>query len=125
MLLTGSEQARAKARRQVPNTLCQGSAADIVKAVMHRVLLELHRRESQPLHHETARLIMQLHDELVFEVRQDRLVQVAQLIVSQMESEHNSQKKQFHLRVPLEVRTKVGVSWGQLREWKINEPLPQ
>jgi len=123
MLLSGNEAARARARRQVPNTLCQGSAADIVKAVMHRVLLEIHRREPQPLHRETARLVMQLHDELVFEVRQERLQHVAQLIVQQMELEHHSQKQQFHLRVPLEVRTKIGVSWGQLHEWTCTNPL--
>lgn len=120
----GSEHARAAARRKVANTLCQGSAADIVKAAMHRVLLLLHRNETQPLYAETARMVMQMHDELVFEVRADRLREVTRLIIGAMESENQKQSKEFHLRVPLVVRTKVGRTWGSMQTWSHTQPLP-
>ena len=120
----GSEQSRAAARRKVANTLCQGSAADIVKAAMHRVLLLLHRNEPQPLYSETARMVMQMHDELVFEVRADRLREVTRLIIGAMESENQKQSKEFHLRVPLVVRTKIGRTWGNMQTWSHTQPLP-
>jgi DNA polymerase I-like protein with 3'-5' exonuclease and polymerase domains len=144
-LLSGSEKERASERRKAPNTLCQGSAADIVKAAMHRVLLQLHRQESQPLFGESVRLVMQLHDELVFEVRRERLQQVARVVVGCMESDARApqqgggggqqlpqqqpqqqpQARQLlQLRVPLEVRTKIGVAWGSLVAWKVGDPLP-
>jgi len=84
---SGSDQSRAAACRKVRNTLCQGSAADLVKAAMQRVLLALHRREPQPLYDETARMVMQMHDELVFEVKRERINEVA---VRQAENCRNS-----------------------------------
>jgi len=138
-LLTGTQQQRAAERRKAPNTLCQGSAADLVKAAMHRVLLQLYRHESQPLFRESARLVMQLHDELVFEVRRERIVDVARLVVSLMVSDSAttavpaaapavgaaSVRQHLRLRVPLSVRSKVGVAWGSLVSWKVDEPLPR
>jgi len=134
-----------------------------VKAAMQRVLLALHRREAQPLYDETARMVMQMHDELVFEVKRERMHEVAvrrtencrnscsagsrlcspllsaplivspaflvfaclqSLIIVQMESENKKKAQEFHLRVPLVVRTKIGVSWGSLVSWTPSQPLP-
>jgi len=46
------------------------------------------------------------------------------LIIVQMESENKKKAQEFHLRVPLVVRTKIGVSWGSLVSWTPSQPLP-
>ena len=64
----------AKAGRQAVNSVCQGSAADLIKIAMIR--LHAHTREGGELHGR-CRLLMQIHDELVLEVDPAHLRQVA------------------------------------------------
>ncbi|VDI52039.1 DNA polymerase theta [Mytilus galloprovincialis] len=54
-------------------------------------------------------LVLQLHDELIYEVCQDDMIPVAQIIQSEME---NAMK----LSVRLPVKVKAGPSWGKLEE---------
>jgi DNA polymerase-1 len=97
----GQEQARRRAEREAVNAPIQGSAADIIK----RAMLRLHRAlEERGLR---ARMIIQVHDELVLEVPRDELDVVAPLVREVMESA-------YPLRAPLKVDLKVGPNWGEM-----------
>ncbi|HIQ01221.1 MAG TPA: DNA polymerase I [Anaerolineales bacterium] len=97
----GQEQARRRAEREAVNAPIQGSAADIIKQAM----LQLHRAfEEKGLR---ARMIIQVHDELVLEVPREELDAVAPLVREVMESA-------YPLRAPLKVDLKVGPNWGEM-----------
>jgi len=91
---------RQFAERTAINTPIQGSAADIIKLAMIRIDAELERR-SLP-----ARMIMQVHDELVFEVEVGGAQEVAQLVQYEMESVAS-------LAVPLVVEAGIGANWDE------------
>ncbi|XP_030850352.1 DNA polymerase theta [Strongylocentrotus purpuratus] len=131
--------ARNQAERQAVNTTVQGSAADLVKTAMVKIDRRLAveypatkrshkhkeeeesgtapgRRKSRRLQTSTtgftppgAFLVLQLHDELIYEVRREDVDQVAQLIKTEME---NAMK----LSVRLPVKVKFGPTWGTLEE---------
>ncbi len=81
------------------NARVQGTAADIIKVAM----VDLAPRLSSL----GADMIMQVHDELVFDVDEDRVEEVAALAVDRMVAAYD-------LRPPLEVEAKVGERWGQV-----------
>ena len=88
--------------RAAANAPIQGSSADIIKLAM----VQLHRSlEIQGLQ---ARLLLQVHDELVLEVAPDDLEQVRSLTCHTME-------KAVQLRVPLQVETGVGQNWMEAK----------
>ena len=91
---------RQFAERTAINTPIQGSAADIIKLAMIRIDAELERR-SLP-----ARMIMQVHDELVFEVEVGEAQEVAHLVQYEMESVAS-------LAVPLVVEAGIGANWDE------------
>ncbi len=85
--------------RTAINTVIQGSAADLIKLAMINTYRRL-RRE-----HRTARMLLQIHDELVFEVPPDELEPVSRLVVEEMSSV-------MELAVPLKVDLKMGDNWA-------------
>lgn len=88
-------------RRNAINTPIQGSAADLMKLAM----LEVHRLwEAGKL---AADMILQIHDELIFEVDQGEAEGAARLIREAMEGV-------WELKVPLKVDIKLGTNWGDL-----------
>ena len=91
---------RQFAERTAINTPIQGSAADIIKMAMIRIDAELERK-SLP-----ARMIMQVHDELVFEVEASWARDVATLVQEEMESV-------VSLAVPLVVEIGIGANWDE------------
>lgn len=86
---------REFAERMAINTPIQGTAADIIKLAMLRVHGEIARRHLQ------ARLLLQIHDELVLEVPEQELNEVATLLKAHME-------KAMILKVPLIVHLSQG-----------------
>jgi DNA polymerase-1 len=80
------------------NSPLQGSAADLIKIAMLRIADRL------PVDGQGARMLMQVHDELVFEVPADSLESVTALVVHEME--HAAE-----LSVPLVVATGRGDNW--------------
>ena len=94
--------ARAQAERIAVNTPIQGSAADLIKLAMVR----LHRTLAQ--RRLGARIVLQVHDELLLEVRSDSLQAVRERVISDMEGVVN-------MRVPLRVELKIGPNWGELQ----------
>jgi DNA polymerase I len=84
--------------RVAQNTPIQGTAADLIKEAMLRVDRGL--EEAAP----GAMILLQVHDELVFEVPEDRVDALRAFVVTEMEGA-------MELRVPLRVDTGVGGSW--------------
>lgn len=93
-------QLRAAAERTAINAPMQGTASDIIK----RAMLELDHwiQDKKP----AVRMIMQVHDELVFEVRQDAVDAACEQIRGCMEGA-------AELRIPLVVDVGVGSNWDQ------------
>lgn len=98
-------QRRSFAERTAINTPIQGTAADIIKLAM----VEVDRRlEAEGL---VARMLLQVHDELVLETTADELRQVAGLVRGAMEDI-------VQLDVPLVVDVKTGSNWYNLEPLK-------
>ena len=89
---------RAAAEREATNAPMQGGAADLMKLAMVRIDAELRARALG------AAMLLQIHDELIFEVERARLAEVAALVKSEMESA-------LAFAVPLEVTLKSGRTW--------------
>ncbi len=89
---------RSNAERAAINTPIQGSAADLVKLAMIRAHHALSRRGA------SARLLLQVHDELVFECDAAEAAAVAEVVRAEMEGAHP-------LRVPLTVSVGIGPTW--------------
>ena len=92
------------AQRAAINTIVQGGSADIIKKAMLDVFNAYH---NSPVH-----MIMQVHDELIFELPQDKLHQSTRHIKELMQ---NAVK----LRVPLLVSAKAGPNWYELEKISI------
>ncbi|KAM6224815.1 DNA polymerase theta [Rhynchocyon petersi] len=130
---------KAHAERQAINTTVQGSAADIVKIATINIQKQLetfhstfksHAHREGIVHSGKAgsllkkRLqgmfspvrggffILQLHDELLYEVAEEDVVQVAQIVKTEMENA-------IKLSVRLKVKVKIGASWGQLQDFDV------
>lgn len=97
---------RQAAERMAVNMPLQGTAADIMKLAMirfHRALAE---------HHFRARMLLQVHDELVLEVPESELTSVAELVTSLMSNV-------VALTVPLQVEAKAGPNWADLESIRV------
>ena len=90
---------RAGAERAAVNAPMQGTAADIIKRAMISVAAWLKNRDD-------AHMLMQVHDELVFEVRADAIDEVREAVRQRMSSA-------AALRVPLIVDVGVGKNWDE------------
>ncbi|XP_043918824.1 DNA polymerase nu-like isoform X3 [Protopterus annectens] len=102
---------RTQAERQAVNFVVQGSAADICKMAMIEIFNSL--ATSSTL---TARLIAQIHDELLFEVEDSQIVEFSALLKRTMESMQSLDAFGVHLKVPLQVTLTYGKSWGTMKE---------
>ncbi|KRN63209.1 DNA polymerase I [Pediococcus inopinatus] len=89
---------RSFAERTAMNTPIQGSAADIIKIAMIQMQDELEKRQLK------TEMLLQVHDELIFEVPDDELALVKDLVPSIMDSA-------VKLDVPLKVESAFGKSW--------------
>ena len=123
-----SAQARGQAERQAVNTTVQGSAADLVKKAMinidKRIADEFwlkddykcgeSERKKCAMRHQnqiSPMLVLQLHDELIYECcARDCKTFVAML------QEEMEQALKLEVRLPVKVKT--GSSWGDLTEWQ-------
>ena len=92
----------AQQLRAAANAPIQGSSADIIKLAMVQLQAEL---ESKNL---PARLLLQVHDELVLETEPEGLAVVQELVVETM-------KNAIHLSVPLDVETGSGANWMECK----------
>lgn len=100
---SNNPQRRALAERTAINSVVQGSAADMIKLAM----IDLHRRlrdaeSPDPL--ADTMMILQIHDELVFETPEDHAETVKRTVVERMEAA-------MDLKVPIRVDASVGRNW--------------
>ncbi|XP_032439872.1 DNA polymerase nu [Xiphophorus hellerii] len=102
---------RMQAERQAVNFVVQGSAADLCKMAMITMFNLVSSSSSL-----SARLLAQLHDELLYEVEDSQVEQFAGLVKSTMESLQYIHHVGVHLTVPLKVAVSVGKSWGSMSE---------
>lgn len=107
--IKGGQRSRSTAaeERAAINMPIQGTAADILKQSM----LNLYERLNQE--NFDARMILQVHDELVLEVKEDELQQVKDLVVETMESAFPDGKP---LRVPLKANASYGKNWRDMTD---------
>lgn len=89
---------RGFAERNAINAPMQGSAADIIKIAMIDIYHELNKGDFK------SRMLLQVHDELVFDVHHDEIDKMRELVKSKMESA-------VKLAVPLEVEIETGDNW--------------
>jgi DNA polymerase-1 len=99
-LASDSRQRRQMAERMALNAPIQGSAADLIKMAMVAVDRTM---TAEAL---TSRMVLQVHDELVFEVAPGEGERLADLVRRQMEGV-------YQLKVPLEVSMATGRSWAE------------
>ncbi len=92
---------RGFAERTAVNTPLQGTAADLIKIAMIRIDADLRERGLR------SRMLLQVHDELVFEAPEDEVDAMKPLVTERMENVHA-------LKVPLKVEVGVGKNWRDL-----------
>jgi DNA polymerase-1 len=97
-IASDNRRVREFAERTAINTPIQGSAADLIKVAMIRIQRRLEEEKS------AARMIMQVHDELVFEVPRSEAEAARELVRAEMEGA-------IALEVPVKVETGVGSNW--------------
>lgn len=93
-------QIRAAAERLAINTPIQGTAADLIKLAMLKIDAILQAEQLQ------AYMVLQIHDELIFEVPDEEIARLTQLVKNAME-------KVIDLSVPLEVNIAIGKNWKE------------
>jgi len=96
----GRQRIRAEAERMAINTPIQGTAADIIKKAM----INIHDRIKRERFN--SKMLLQVHDELVFEVPENELDDLRALVKEEMEGVHE-------LKVPLVVDIHVGRNWDE------------
>ncbi len=92
---------RSSAERVAVNMPIQGTAADIIKIAMINIHNEIIKSKLN------SKMLIQVHDELVFEVAPGELMELQTLVSSHMSNAIN-------LQVPLEIETKTGYTWGEM-----------
>jgi DNA polymerase I len=93
-------QVRENARRAALNAPIQGTAADIMKLAMNAIHQQMSAQGMK------SKMLLQVHDELVFEVAKGELVALRSLVVEKMQSV-------VKLSVPLDVQIGIGRSWDE------------
>jgi DNA polymerase-1 len=101
---------RAAAEREATNAPLQGSAADLMKLAMVRI----DRRLAE--YGDDVTMILQIHDELIFEVERRVLPVVAAAIKHEMEHA-------LELTVPLETTLKTGTNWYEVESFDLDEEV--
>jgi DNA polymerase-1 len=94
---------RQREEREAINAPIQGTAADIIKLAMLRLPVEIKKAGLG------VRMLLQVHDELIFEVPEDELQQTVKLVQSVMENAYT-------LSIPIGTEARVGKSWGVMEE---------
>jgi DNA polymerase-1 len=101
----GTSRQKILPERIAINTVIQGSAADLIKQAMILVHRRLMREQLD------AKLLLQIHDELIFEAPEGELSQLAQLVTEEMQAAGTE------ISVPLVVDVKTGDNWAECELW--------
>jgi DNA polymerase-1 len=99
---SSNRQVREAAERMAINMPVQGTSADIIKVAMINLYREMEKK------HMKSRMLLQVHDELVFESPDEEIDAMRKMAGDTMESA-------VKLIVPVKVDTKVGKNWGEMK----------
>lgn len=126
---------KSKIDRQAVNSICQGSAADVIKLAMINIHIKIKEfletnhtistnnkqknvaysnNNSENIKLSDIRLILQIHDELLFEIRNDYIDLTARIIKECME---NCVK----LKIPLQIKMKIGKDWYNMKDYSVDD----
>ncbi len=100
-ILSSNRILREAAERMAINMPVQGTSADIIKVAMVRLDGEMAKRKLK------SKLLLQVHDELIFEVPEEELDEMSKLVPHIMSTS-------LELTVLLKVDIKIGKNWGQM-----------
>ena len=98
---SSNRQVREAAERMAINMPVQGASADIIKVAMINLYREMDKRRLK------SKMLLQVHDELIFEVPQEETEEMHQLVPEVMSAA-------LPLSVPIKVDTKTGNNWGEM-----------
>jgi len=99
---SANRQIREAAERMAINMPVQGTSADIIKVAMINLYREMGKRQMK------SRMLLQVHDELLFEVPAEELEEMRQLVPEVMSTA-------LDISVPLKVDINSGQNWGELK----------
>jgi len=99
---SANRQVREAAERMAINMPVQGTSADIIKIAMIDLAREMEKKRLK------SKMLLQVHDELVFEVPEGEMETMRALVLEVMEAA-------VKLNVPLKVDTKAGKNWGEMK----------
>lgn len=100
----------AACERKASNLPIQGSGSDILKISLVRLVREfIKRRWLRNGGDDRVRMVMTVHDEIVFEIKKEHVMEVMPVIIEQMESPSNAASKKW--AVPLVVEPLIGTNW--------------
>jgi DNA polymerase-1 len=97
-----NRQIREAAERMAINMPVQGTSADIIKVAMVNLYREMQKRQLK------SRMLLQVHDELLFEVPQEEMEEMCQLVPKIMSTA-------LELSIPVKVDIKTGNNWGEMK----------
>ncbi|MBC7836256.1 hypothetical protein H7X87_00545 [Acetobacteraceae bacterium] len=103
---------RASAERMAINAPMQGTQADVIKLAMIRISEYLKEKNME----EDAHLLLQVHDELVFEVAENKVDELAPTIKEIMENILSDKERKG---IPFKTEGKVGPNWGEMEKLNI------
>jgi DNA polymerase-1 len=98
---SSNRMVREAAERMAINAPVQGSSADIIKIAMINLHREMGKRNLK------SKMLLQIHDELLFEVPEEEVGEMKSLVVELM-------SKAFELCVPVRIDIKLGRNWGEM-----------
>ena len=98
---SSNRQIREAAERMAINMPVQGTSADIIKVAMIDLDSEMQKRQLK------SKMLLQVHDELIFEVPEDELEEMRHLVPEIMSAA-------LELSIPLKVDIKTGKNWGEM-----------
>jgi DNA polymerase-1 len=99
---SSNRMVREAAERMAVNAPVQGSSADIIKVAMINLHREIRKRKLK------SKMLLQIHDELLFEVPEDEVEEMKSLVNELM-------SQAVELRVPVKIDIKLGRNWGEMR----------
>jgi DNA polymerase-1 len=100
----GARRQKNLPERTAVNTVIQGSAADLIK----RAMIAVHRRLKEERF--AARMLLQIHDELLLEAPPEEIRRVAEMVEQEMSG-------CLRLEVPIKVDVSVGANWAEVEPW--------
>jgi len=89
----------------------QGSAADLIKKAMITIHQEVIEKNVSGAEKDDVKMLLQIHDDLVFEVKNDP--KIVKALVNKV---HEIMCSVYSLSVPIEADVKIGHTWGEMKK---------